>query len=121
MLAFSKTVKLYVFKDRQRVSLTLRVSDSCAHGYEFTMAEFETLLRDWDSADGVELDTGAAHYSVMHKRFTPRPERAATSYVRFSVWINGMTLHHRLAYDDMQSLRTDYFYQKHHRMHWDTE
>ena len=120
MLNFTKPAKLYLFKDRAQVNLSILVSDTCVNGYNFTVTEFEELLDGWDKPTGVELKTAAAHFIVAHKHFTPRPECANTSYVRFSVFSHGMTFHHRLSYDDMQSLRTEYFYQKNNRMHWDT-
>lgn len=121
MLPFTQPHKLYLFKDRDHVNLSLKISDDCVIGYNFTSVEFEQVLAAWDGPDGIELKTHNAHFSIAHKHFTPRPERAHASYVRWSVFINGMSFHHRLAFADMEGMRKDYFYQKNNRMHWDKD
>ena len=119
MLPFTLPFKLYLFKDRDHVNLSLLITDQYVQGYNFSSQEFEQLIDAWDSPDGVELKTHNGHFSVAHKHFTPRPERAPASYVRFSVFANGLSFNHRLSYSDMEAMRREYFYQKHNRMHWD--
>ena len=120
MLEFSSNLKMYLFKDKDRVSFSIKVSDSMVSQYNFTITEFENLLENWNKPEGLEFKTSSNHHwSVGHKTRTPRPERAETSYVRLSVFANGFSFHHRVDYIDMYNLQKDYFYQKNNVMYWD--
>ena len=121
VLIFQKAAKLYLYKDKSHVDLSIRVSDTCVQQYNFSVDEFEQLLAGWDSPHGIDLTVSNKRFNVLHKTRTPRPEGAATSYVKFTVYTNGMAFHHRLDYGDMQELQRDYYYQKHNHMHWDRD
>lgn len=119
MLEFSSNLKMYLFKDKDRVIFSIKVSDSMVSEYNFTIQEFEHFLDNWNKPEGLELKTSSNHWSIGYKTQTPRPERAATSYVRLSVYANGFGFHHRVDYTDMYNLQKDYFYQKNNVMYWD--
>jgi len=52
MLAFDRTFKIYLFKDKGRVDLTIKVTDSYAHTYQIDKADLENLLANWRDPAG---------------------------------------------------------------------
>jgi hypothetical protein len=118
MLPFSSNLKIYLFKDRQLVSLSIKVSDNCVNSYDLAISDFEKILDSWDK-QGFDDRLGPAWWSVCHKKSTPRPECASANYVRISVSINNQNFHYRVDYTDMYQVKKDYFYQKNNVMYWD--
>ena len=118
MLPFTENLKLYLFKNKHQVSLSVKVSDTCVNSYNLSTHEFEKILEVWDK-EGFDGIASGNWWSVCHKKTTPRPESLPTSYVRLSVSVNGQTFHHRVEYLDMSKLEKDYFYQKNNKMYWD--
>lgn len=122
MLPFSSALKLYLFKNQDKVSLSIKVSDSCVNGYYFNVKDFESIIQNWQQPKGFELQTADGRWFFQYKRSTPRPESANASYVRISVHPHGpMTHHYRVDFSDMINLEKDYFYQKHNVMYWDND
>lgn len=119
MLNFTDNLKIYLFKDKNQVSFSVKISDSCVNEYTFTIEEFDEFIDHWDSDSGIDKKYSGRHWSVKHKRSTPRPESTPASYVRLSVYANGIGIHHRVDYTDMLRVRKEYFYQKNNRMYWD--
>ena len=119
MLEFTKNLKIYLFKDKDRVTFSVKVSDSYVNEYSFSINEFEEFINQWDAHGGIDKQYSSGHWSVMCKKSTPRPESAPASYVRLTVYKNGIGNHHRVNYTDMLEVRKDYFYQKNNKMYLD--
>jgi hypothetical protein len=119
MLEFSDNLKIYYFKDRQEVSLSIKISDNCAVGYHFTSPEFEDFINGWETTTGFNYNTGDTEWFVQVKTATPRPESLPASYVRISTYRHGTYLHHRVDVDDMRTMVEKYHRQKITVNHWD--
>lgn len=119
MLNFTSNLKMYLFKERDKVSFSVKVSETCACEYSFTIAEFEEFIATWDTTNGTDKLYSGVHWSVSHKKSTPRPESGPASYIRLSAYKNGIGMHHRVDYIDMLNVRKDFFYQKNNKMYWD--
>jgi len=120
MLSFTSNLKIYLFKNRQQVSFSIKVSDNCVNSYWLSTNDFEKILSTWNTT-GFDAQAGNGWWSVQHKKSTPRPESAPTSYVRISVSMNNQTFHYRVDYTDMYQLVKDYYYQKNNQMYWDND
>ena len=55
MLEFSSNLKMYLFKDKDRVSFSIKVSDNMVSEYYFTITEFEHLLENWNKPEGLDF------------------------------------------------------------------
>jgi hypothetical protein len=119
VLEFTKNLKIYLFKEKDKVSFSVKVSNSYVNEYSFSIAEFEEFISQWNMPGGIDKHYSNGHWSVMHKKSTPRPESASASYVRLTVYKNGIGNHHRVDYSDMLEIQKDYFYQKNNKMYWD--
>jgi hypothetical protein len=119
MLNFTRNLKMYLFKDRHTVTLSIKVSDCFAQSYDFPVAQFEEILAMWREPNGADLRVNNQHWHFCHKHRTPRPESTPASYVRISVHANNVSSHYRVDFQDMVELGQEYFFQKHNRMHWD--
>jgi hypothetical protein len=115
MLPFKKPLKIYLFKDKQSVDITIRVTDSHAHTYAMPAEQFEYLLDNWNGNNGCSFTTPNQHWFVHYKTTTPRPESALASYVRISV----NNQQYRVDHSDMIDLVKDYYFQKNNKMYWD--
>jgi hypothetical protein len=116
MLAFKKPLKIYLFKDKQSVDITIRITDAHAHTYSLPVLQFEQLIAHWLDPNGWSAQTPSGqHWFVHYKTTTPRPESAAASYVRISV----NHQQYRVDHSDMTDLAKDYFYQANNKMYWD--
>ena len=119
MLNFTKTLKLYVFKEQKRVDLTIRVSDNYAQGYHMTTDQMTEMLANWNKETGFNAEVNGHNWLVINKHYAPRPNCEPASYVRFSVSRLGNSQHFRLSPSDMYDLEKDFFFQMNNRMHWD--
>jgi hypothetical protein len=118
MLEFTDTFKIYLFKDKQRVDWSIRVSSNHVHTYSLTVDEFEGMLNNWKQPAGYTFSIGGTHAFVQHKTTTPRPESKPTSYVRITIW-KGVDHQYRVDYADMIALEDSYHHQKNNVMYWD--
>ena len=116
-MKYTKPIKIYLFKDQNRVDVSVKVTDDLVNGYRFTIDEFEKIINNWKH--GVEFQFEGGYAVVEYKKHGPRPERKIDPYVRFSISIGYGTFHHRLTYDDMITIEKEYFYQKNNKMYWD--
>ena len=116
-MKFTKPVKIYLFKNKDRVDVRVKITDELTNGYRFTIQEFESIMESWK--EGIEFETEWGYVFVQHKTHGPRPERQPCSYVRFSISVGNMDFHHRLSFDTMHELEKEYTYQKTNTMHWD--
>ena len=115
MLPFKKPLKIYLFKDKQSIDITIRVTDAHAHTYTMSAEQFEYLLDNWLDNNGCSFTTPNQHWFVHYKITTPRPESAPASYVRMSV----NHQQYRVDHSDMMDLVKDYYFQKNNKMYWD--
>jgi hypothetical protein len=118
MLEFTDTFKIYLFKDKQKVDWSIRVSSNHVHTYSLTVEEFEGMLNNWKQPAGYTFSIGGTHAFVQHKTTTPRPESKPTSYVRITIW-KGVDYQYRVDYSDMVALEDSYHHQKNNVMYWD--
>lgn len=116
-MKYTKPIKIYLFKDKDRVDVSIKVNDTLVNGYSFRQHEFESILQQWET--GIEFPFEGGYVFVVYKKYGPRPEKRLDPYVRFSVSIGYNTFHHRLTYDDMIELEKEYHYQKNNKMYWD--
>ena len=118
MLEFTKPLKLYVFKDRESVDLSIRVSEAHAHTWSLPQAVFADIVANWRNQKGHSFQHNNNAWFIQYKKQTPGPEWAPASYVRISIGGNPM-FNYRVDYEDMVALERDYFYQCHNQMYWD--
>jgi hypothetical protein len=116
-MKYTTPIKIYLFKDKNKVDISIKVTDELVNGYRFKIDEFEKILNYWKT--GVEFDFDGGYLYVEYKKHGPRPEKVPSPYVRFSISCHGLTFHHRLSYNDMLQLEKDYFFQKSNVMYWD--
>lgn len=119
MLAFTRQLKLYLFKQEQEVSISIRVSDNSVHTFRLDQENFEQLLVNWQQPDGVRLVIRNNRWFVQYKTRGPRPERTVSTYVRITVSTRDIEYNYRASYQDMIDLEREYYYQKHNTMYWD--
>lgn len=105
-MKFDKHWKLYVFKNREEISLSFRITDSYCVTYHMPINEFEILLDTWDQGGFHERG-----WCVEHKY----PGIVGMSYVRFSV----KNEHHRMSVESMKALVDEYNHQINNVMYWD--
>lgn len=120
-MKFDKMFKIYLHKDRDKVDISIKVSDSFVIGYDLSCSQFEYILANWKNNGGMNIGDykHEGDWFIQLKKTTAYPESASTSYVRISVSKNKIRNHHRVSYDDMILLEREYFYQKNNVMHWD--
>ena len=116
-MKFDKIFKIYIFKEKNRVNLSLRASDSLVIEYRMNVEHMKYILENWKN--GTEIDTGHNVWLIEYKKYGPRPERKYGPYVRISVNHGGIKFHYRLSYDDMLHLERDFYYQINNMMYWD--
>ena len=120
MLAFDKTFKIYLFKDKGRVDLTIRVTDSYAHTYQIDKEDLENLLANWRDPAGYSFKFGNTSGVIQHKKSTPRPISAPADYVRFTIFA-GVQHQYRVDAADIEQLQKDFEYQCNNVMFWDND
>ena len=121
-MKFKHPIKLYIFKDRDIADVSIKVTDSYVVTYHFSVNTLQDILREWKNPNGgfeCKFKDDQYGITVQYKQRGPRPERAEASYVRWSIWKNGITHNHRLEYDDMLYLERETFFQLNNKMHWD--
>jgi hypothetical protein len=121
MLGFSDNLKIYVFKEKQTVSFSIKVSDNFVNTFELDINDFEKILDKWKSPGGFDEMLKNHWWTLCYKKTTPRPECSPASYVRISVSVNNQQFNYRVDYSDMIRLEKDYFYQKNNKMYWDKD
>jgi len=109
-----KPVKIYLFKDKDEVKVSFRVTDYCnIHRYIET-EKFEYILANWRT--GVEgLETRSGKYYWYYSDCGPRPDCVPAQFVV----INTREWSFRISVQDMEQMEAEYEHQKHNKMHWD--
>ena len=120
MLEFDQPFKLYVFKDSNRVSWSLRVSENHVHSYNLARDEFELMLRHWQQPGGYHWQSNSWRWFVEHKTQGPAPQHVPANYVKIFVGGAGQDFHYRFELTDMIDLEREFFYQCNNQMHWDS-
>lgn len=121
MLAFDRTFKIYLFKDKDRVDLTIRVADNYAHTYSIDKVDLENLISNWREPLGYSFKFGQYHANIQHKKSTPRPISAPADYVRFTVYAGAIQHQYRVDAADIEQLEKDFEYQCNNIMFWDND
>ena len=119
MLEFKKPLKMYLFKDKRTVDLSLQVSDNYVQTYTIPQDTFQELIKNWQKDEGYSFKLEQSGWFVQYKKTTPRPESLPESYIRITVWNNGMSHNFRFEFSDMWDLEKEYFYQSNNTMYWD--
>jgi hypothetical protein len=109
MKPFKENLKMYLYKN-DRVKLTVRISDNCAREYHFSIQAFEILLQEWNAP---------AWLNVTAMYDTDIVVEDKGNYIKFTSYKAGLILHHRITFDDLTWLATEYARQSNNRMHWD--
>ena len=117
-MKYNKNIKLYLFKDLNKVDISFKVTKSLVITYHLTLENIELMLSHWKK--GINFKNDNFFWYVQHKKSGSKPENKKASFVRCSISKNGSTFHYRFTYDDFVSLEKDYYFQKNNIMHWDS-
>lgn len=120
-MKFTSKTKIYLQKDAQTVSLSIKVSSNCVNTYTFTQNQFENILQYWDKPGGAKFNTDNGSWLIQHKKRGPRPVSEPANFVRISFWRDEQSFDYRLDYEDMINIVKDYYFQKNNKMHWDKD
>lgn len=109
---FTDTFKLYLFKNRERVKLTVMVSETFGITYLWDQDQFEDMIMNWEDewtgkARGADIFVGPKLSENKQDRF-----------VRFSSSAQ-FGCEHRFTYMQMRELREQYIHQRDNKMPWD--
>lgn len=114
---FSDVFKLYVFKERERAKLTVRVNDTFAVTYYWDLDQFDAMIHNWErewsgKAKGSEIFVGPKRY---------KPEDGTANRMRFVRWsASGQYgCEHRFSFQEMFDLRDEFHRQINNTMPWD--
>ena len=112
---FSKTIKLYVFKDEGNVSVTFRITDYCSRSLSMTIDEFRSILDQWRDPQGAVYTEDSGKWWWEYRDRGPRPEGVPAHYVA----ISNMGWNWRITVDEMIELEESFYYQLNNKNHWD--
>jgi len=109
---FDSDIKIYYFKHRERLKMTVKVSDNFAMTYYWDKAEFEDMIEHWQNewvgkAKGIEMFVGPKN-------------RDGQRFVRMSA-AHAACFEHRLPYRAMMHMKKEYYNQRDNPMPWDKE
>jgi len=112
---FFKPIKIYLFKDRKRVKMTVMVRPTFGLTYLWEQDEFERMITTWQNEfEGKAL---GANVFIGPKK-SKDPEVKDEKYVRVSIMSQYGT-EHRFSYKTFIELEREYFNQKENEMPWD--
>ena len=112
---FNSPVKIYLFKNRARVKMTVMVRPTFAITYLWDQAEFERLVTTWQNEfEGKALGTNI----FCGPKKSKDPKMSDDKFVRFSA-MTEFGVEHRFSYNTMLDLEREYFNQKENEMPWD--
>ena len=111
---FNELFKLYLFKHRERVKLTVMVNETFGVTYLWDQDQFEDMITSWQDewtgkARGADIFVGPKKSEDKKSRF-----------VRFSSSAQ-FGCEHRFTYNQMEELLKEYMHQKNNKMPWDKE
>lgn len=112
---FVKPIKIYLFKDRQRVKMTVMVRPTFGFTYLWQQDEFERLMDTWQNEfEGKALGANVFVGPKKSKDSTHEGEK----FVRMSIMSQYGT-EHRFPFRVFLELEREYIYQKNNVMPWD--
>ena len=112
---FNSPVKIYLFKDRARVKMTVMVRPTFAMTYLWDQPEFERMVTTWrNEFEGKALGTNI----FCGPKKSKDPATEGEKFVRFSAMTQYGT-EHRFSVRTMMDLEREYFHQKENEMPWD--
>ena len=117
---FTKTFKLYAYKNKDKCDLSIRVNESLVMTYKLTHDEIKQFFNEYDIIDsasnkyGVQLISKAGQYwfVMLKKHFDA---------VRITVSNNGVDFNHRVEIVDWLALIQAYHYQMSTPQAWDNK
>ena len=111
---FNETFKLFVFKDEDEVSISLRLSDSCCKSFNLPLSDFQYIIDNWkEGVSGYDID--GSRWWWEYRDCGPRPECHPAHYVAIST--NGWNW--RCTVDEMEILTQQFNHQLVNKNHWD--
>jgi len=109
-----KPIKIYVFKDKNEVKVSFRITDYCNYHREMTIEDFQYICDNWRAGvDGLETKGGKFYW--YYSDCGPRPEQVPAQFVQ----INIASWSFRISVQEMLSLVDEFNYQLNNHMHWD--
>jgi hypothetical protein len=113
--SFVKPIKIYLFKDRARVKMTVMVRPTFGITYLWDQEEFERMLGSWQN----EFEGKALGSNVfIGPKKSKDPQMEGEKFVRMSVMSQYGT-EHRFSFKTFMDLERDYANQKANEMPWD--
>jgi len=116
MLQFADTFKIYLFKHKHEVKLSIRVSSHVVDTYRLGQPAFELLLTACDDVQGADIDEMGVSWFAQRKH-----SRKPTEHVRISAWVSSACRDYRADIADINALKQEYARQKSNIMPWDNE
>jgi hypothetical protein len=114
MIPFTDPIKIYVFKNIDKVKISFMLSEHCVMDRWMTLSEFDTIMCNWkQGVEGMETSMGRVWWS--HRPFGPRPAQEPADFVAvsFAEW------NFRLTTAAMIELEKEYHRQCNTINHWD--
>ena len=118
VVIFYDPLKIYLFKDKQRVKVSFKITDYVVINREFKQEDFEYILENWNIGEGVQgniRDIDDNKIWWYHSKFGPRPECEPANFVG----INFNRYSFRISVQEMERIKENYYHQKSNKMHWD--
>tara|TARA_B110000285_G_C15032283_1_gene567406 strand:- start:86 stop:469 length:384 start_codon:yes stop_codon:yes gene_type:complete len=117
VVLFSDPIKTYLFKEKQRVKVSFRLTDYLVTNIELTQETFEFILGHWKINKGIRGLKTLHHGQISWAYSTcgPRPARVPASMV----CINFSGFDFRISLKEMERVTENYYHQKDNKMHWD--
>jgi hypothetical protein len=115
MLLYTDPMRIYLFKDRNLVKLSILVTSSMVESYLIEHEQFCHLLDYRFDRYGATIHSRGVEYFIQHKKVGTNQE-----YHRLSVSPgDGAIRDHRLSPDSFDSIARDYADQLNNPMPWD--
>ncbi len=122
MNKFDKPIKLYLFKNKNMVSLSFFVTSYLTNQYNLKTTEFEKIISCQDDYLEFESQLSNTYWLIEKKSRGPRPKKKPCKpFMRVSISTVGTTAHYRFYIDDWSKMISEYLYQKNSVMHWDND
>ncbi len=118
VVLFSNPIKLYLFKDKQRVKVSFKITDYVVINREFSQDNFEYILENYDIGEGIQgniKDIDDSKIWWHHSKQGPRPECEPANFIG----INFNRYSFRISTQEMDFVYMNYYHQKNNKMHWD--
>lgn len=114
ILEFTAPIKIYVFKNENRVKISFMLSPHCVMGRWISIEDFGYICENWRTGvEGIETDMGRVWWS--HRDCGPRPECLPADFVAIS--FNDWDF--RISTEFMQQLEHTFHQQLTGENHWD--